>query len=188
MSVDPLADLASPRYSSVRRIPITYRPRLGEPTVVQAVQVRPPPALDALGGGRVAHDGLIARIGAADLSHPPAEGDQAIIDQRRYRVPLSALGEHRPAGLGNRGGAGMMIQALVEGELGHFLNAQGKAVDIGGGKAMRIITGAIRKKIAGNIRRAGFCDSGIGLARTVRSRVAGKGDGRRGRRLLEGDL
>ena len=86
MSVDPLADLAVAAVFDALAIPITYRPRLGEPTVVQAVQVRPPPALDVLGGGRVAHDGLIAQIRAADLSHPPAEGDQAIIDQRRYRV------------------------------------------------------------------------------------------------------
>ena len=69
----------------------------------------------------------------------------------------------------------MMIQAFVEGELGHFLNAQSKAVGVGGGKAMRIITGAIRKKIAANIRRAGFAGGGKGLARAVRSRVAGKG-------------
>ena len=69
----------------------------------------------------------------------------------------------------------MMIQAFVEGELGHFLNAQSKAVGVGGGRAMRITTGAIRKKIAGNIRRAGFAGGGKGLARAVRSRVAGKG-------------
>ena len=86
MSADPLADLAVAAVFDALAIPMTYRPRLGEPTVVQAVQVRPPPALDVLGGGRVAHDGLIAQIRAADLSHPPAEGDQAIIDQRRYRV------------------------------------------------------------------------------------------------------
>ena len=67
-------------------IPMTYRPRYGEPVVVRAVHVRPPPALDGLGGGRVAHDGLIAQIRAADLARPPAEGDQAIIDERRYRV------------------------------------------------------------------------------------------------------
>ena len=38
----------------------------------------------------------------------------------------------------------MMIQAFVEGELGHFLNAQSKAVGVGGGRALRITTGAIR--------------------------------------------
>ena len=66
MSVDPLADLAVAAVFDALAIPITYRPRLGEAAVVQAVQVRPPPALDALGGGRVAHDGLIAQIRAAD--------------------------------------------------------------------------------------------------------------------------
>ena len=86
MSVDPLADLAVAAVFDALAIPITYRPRLGEPAVVQAVQVRPPPALDVLGGGRVAHDGLIAQIRAADLARPPAEGDQAIIEERRYRV------------------------------------------------------------------------------------------------------
>ena len=82
----------------------------------------------------------------------------------------------------------MMIQAFVEGELGHFLNAQSKAVGVGGGKAMRIVTGAIRKKIAGNIRRAGFRrrrrrpGAGGALARRRQGRR------RRGRRLLQGDL
>ena len=68
----------------------------------------------------------------------------------------------------------MLIQAFVEGELGHFLNAQSKAVDVGGRKAMRIVTGAIRKKIAANVRRAGFRGGGTALAKTVRSRVAGR--------------
>ena len=86
MSADPLADLAVAAVFEALAIPITYRPRYGEPAVVRAVQVRPPPALDALGGGRVAHDGLIAQIRAADLARPPAEGDQAIIEERRYRV------------------------------------------------------------------------------------------------------
>ena len=86
MSVDPLADLAVAAVFGALSIPITYQPRYGEPAVVQAVHVRPPPALDALGGGRVAHDGLIAQIRAADLARPPAEGDQAIIEERRYRV------------------------------------------------------------------------------------------------------
>ena len=40
----------------------------------------------------------------------------------------------------------MLVRAFVEGELGHFLNAQAKAVDTGGRKAMRITAGAIRKK------------------------------------------
>ena len=69
----------------------------------------------------------------------------------------------------------MMIQAFIEGELGHFLNAQSKAVGVGGRKAMRIVIGAIRKKIAANVRRAGFRGGGAALAKTVRSRVAGKG-------------
>jgi hypothetical protein len=70
----------------------------------------------------------------------------------------------------------MMIQAFVEGELGHFLNAQAKAVERGGGLAMRITTGAIRKRIAADIRRGGFRQGGgAGLARLVRSRVRGKG-------------
>jgi hypothetical protein len=66
----------------------------------------------------------------------------------------------------------MLIQAFIEGELGHFLNAQAKAVDIGGRKAMRLTAGAIRKRIAGNVRRA-FPNST--LARLVRSRITGKG-------------
>ena len=86
MSADPLADLAVAAVFNTLSIPMTYRPRYGEPAVVPAVHVRPPPALDALGGGRVAHDGLIAQIRAADLARPPAEGDQAIIEERRYRV------------------------------------------------------------------------------------------------------
>ena len=86
MSLDAIADAAMEATFTALAIPMTYRPRYGEPAVVQAVQVRPPPALDALGGGRVAHDGLIAQIRAADLARPPAEGDQAIIDERRYRV------------------------------------------------------------------------------------------------------
>ena len=86
MSADPLANLAIAAVFEALAITMTYRPHLGEPTVVRAVQVRPPPALDVLGGGRVAHDGLIAQTRAADLARPPAEGDQAIIDERRYRV------------------------------------------------------------------------------------------------------
>jgi hypothetical protein len=42
--------------------------------------------LDGLGGGRIAHDGLIVQIRAADLVRDPSEGDQAIVGQRRYRV------------------------------------------------------------------------------------------------------
>jgi hypothetical protein len=53
MSADPLADLAVAAVFEALAIPITYRPRYGEPVVVGAVQVRPPLALDALGGGRV---------------------------------------------------------------------------------------------------------------------------------------
>ena len=86
MSADPIADAALEATFTAMAIPITYQPRYGEPAVVQAVHVRPPLALDALGGGRVAHDGLIAQIHAADLARPPAEGDQAIIEERRYRV------------------------------------------------------------------------------------------------------
>ena len=86
MSADPLADLAVAAVFEALSIPITYRPRFGDPVVVRAVHVRPPPALDALGSGRVAHDGLIAQIRAADLNRAPGEGDLAIIDERRYRV------------------------------------------------------------------------------------------------------
>jgi hypothetical protein len=66
----------------------------------------------------------------------------------------------------------MLIQAFVEGELGHFLNAQAKAVEVGSRKAMRITAGAIRRKIAGNVRRA-FPNTT--LAKLVRSRITGRG-------------
>jgi hypothetical protein len=67
----------------------------------------------------------------------------------------------------------VLIQAFVEGELGHFLNAQAKAVDVGGRKAMRITAGAIRRKVAGNVRRA--FGGRTTLAKLVRSRITGRG-------------
>ena len=69
----------------------------------------------------------------------------------------------------------MLVRAFVDGELGHFLNAQAKAVDVGGRKAMRLTAGAIRKKIAGNVRRAFPGGGGTTLAKLVRSRISGKG-------------
>ena len=69
----------------------------------------------------------------------------------------------------------MLVRAFVEGELGHFLNAQAKAVDVGGRKAMRLTAGAIRKKIAGNVRRAFPGGGGTTLAKLVRSNISGKG-------------
>jgi hypothetical protein len=83
----------------------------------------------------------------------------------------------------------MMIRAFVEGELGHFLAAQAKAVERDAGKAMRITTGAIRKKIAADIRRAGFrAGGGATLAKAVRSRARGRGADIEGTGLQQGDL
>ena len=69
----------------------------------------------------------------------------------------------------------MTVQAFVEGNLGAFLRAQAAAVDKGGGRAMRRITGGLRGQIRRNVARAGFVGGGRALAATVRSRVTGDG-------------
>lgn len=86
MSSDPLADAAVDATFAALAVPLTYRPQYGQPVTVRAVHVAPSLTLDGLGGGRLSHDGLTAQIRAVDLAHAPAEGDQAVIDQRRYRV------------------------------------------------------------------------------------------------------
>jgi hypothetical protein len=69
----------------------------------------------------------------------------------------------------------MLVQAFVEGNLGAFLRAQAAAVEKGGGRALRRVTGGIRGQIRRDIGRASFAGGGKGLARAVRSRVRGKG-------------
>jgi len=67
------------------------------------------------------------------------------------------------------------VRAFIEGNLGAFLRAQAAAVDKGGAKAMRRVTGGIRAQVRRNITRAGFTGGGRALAATVRSRVVGEG-------------
>ena len=64
MSVDPLADLAVAAVFEALAIPMTYRPRYGEPAVVRAVQVRPPPATCGGAGGGGIQGGQRRLIGA----------------------------------------------------------------------------------------------------------------------------
>ena len=68
-----------------------------------------------------------------------------------------------------------MISAFVEGELGHLLNAQAKAVETGARKAMKIVAGGIRRKIQRQVAQAGFAGGGRTLAKAVRSRTTGRG-------------
>jgi hypothetical protein len=41
----------------------------------------------------------------------------------------------------------MIVTAFIQGDLGHLLNAQAKAVDQGARKAMKIVAGGIRRNI-----------------------------------------
>lgn len=69
----------------------------------------------------------------------------------------------------------MIVTAFIQGELGHLLGAQAKAVDRGARKAMRIVTGGIRRNIQRQITQAGFAGGGRILAKAVRTRMRGRG-------------
>ena len=68
----------------------------------------------------------------------------------------------------------MIVAAFIQGELGHLLNAQAKAVDRGARKAMKIVAGGIRRNIQRQVTQAGFARGGRTLAKAVRSRTRGR--------------
>lgn len=68
-----------------------------------------------------------------------------------------------------------MLQAFIEGNLGAFYRATAEAVDAGAEKALARASGGIRSTIARQVQEAGFSGGGRTLAKSVRSRVTGKG-------------
>jgi hypothetical protein len=87
VSLDAIADAAIEATYTALGLTVTYQPLSGAAFAVPVHLGQPPQVLDGLGGGRHLHDGIIVEVLAADLPPgSPAENDQLLLADRRYRV------------------------------------------------------------------------------------------------------